>query len=362
MKGLCLILVPCLVAILAGCPSRTAAGQGDAGSAATPATVGAPGQAGASGQKSLQAASMERNSEMAPSPTGYGGSVPVQRSTLILELSRVYKGSPFASDYKEDRGHSWAMTDLRETGRRTAKTPGSCITCKTSDIEGIFKAEGWGYAKRPLDELLADEHPGVDCASCHDPKTHALRVVQPGFIEAAERGGIDLASASRATMMVNVCAQCHAEYYFEPGTNRVVHPWETGITPQAIYDYYEAKPSGFEADYTNPDSGVKLLKAQHPDFEEYSSGVHASAGRDMRGLPYARRDRGREAHDLALDHEPAEAHRGDVPAVPQGQDGAVGARPGQVHPGQRVRAGARGSPGHRARPRRHRRRGRRACR
>jgi nitrite reductase (cytochrome c-552) len=277
MKGLFLIILPCLGMVLAGCPSRSGRSD-DSGSAATPASIGASGQPGASGQKSVQAASMERNSEMAASPSGYGGSLPVQRSTLILELARVYKGSPFAADYKEDRGHSWALIDLRATGRRTAKTPGSCITCKTSDIEAIFSDEGWGYAKRPLDDFLAEEHPAIACASCHDPKTHALRVVQPAFIESAARGSIDLSKASRARMMVNVCAQCHAEYYFEPGTNRVVHPWDSGITPKAIYEYYETKPSGFEADFTNPDSGVKLLKAQHPDYEEYSSGAHASAG------------------------------------------------------------------------------------
>lgn len=278
MKRFGLIAASCLLLVLAGCPGKASRAAGDAGSAATPASDGGAGQQGAIREKTLQAASMEKNVEMAPSPTGYGGSVPFQRSQLIPELAIVYKGSPFASDYKEDRGHSWAWVDLRETGRRTAKTPGSCITCKTSDIEGIFKDQGWGYASRPLADFLAEEHPPIDCASCHDPATHALRVVQPAFLESAARGGVDLAGASRAKMMVNVCAQCHAEYYFEPGTNRVVHPWDSGITPQAIYGYYEARPAGFEADYTHPDSGVKLLKAQHPDYEEYASGVHASAG------------------------------------------------------------------------------------
>jgi nitrite reductase (cytochrome c-552) len=45
-----------------------------------------------------------------------------------------------------------------------------------------------------------------------------------------------------------------------------------------MYAYYATKPSGFEKDFTQPDSGVAVLKARHPDFELYSSGVHASAG------------------------------------------------------------------------------------
>jgi nitrite reductase (cytochrome c-552) len=279
MKALRSILLLGFAIALAGCPTKASKGAGDAGSAATPAEparVAAPGNV--SRDISREVASMERNAEMAPSPTGYGGSVPRQRSELIPELAFVYKGSPFASDYKEDRGHSWAWADLLQSRRITVKTPGSCITCKTPDVAGIYEDQGWSYAKRPLADFASEEHPPVGCASCHEPKTYKLRVVQPGFIEAAARGGIDLAGSSRAKMMVYVCAQCHAEYYLETGSNRVVHPWDSGVTPQAIYEYYQAKPSGFDADFTNPDSGVKLLKAQHPDYEEYSGGVHASAG------------------------------------------------------------------------------------
>ena len=45
-----------------------------------------------------------------------------------------------------------------------------------------------------------------------------------------------------------------------------------------MYEYYSAIPSGFEMDWKHPDSEAKMLKAQHPDFEIWSGGVHAGSG------------------------------------------------------------------------------------
>jgi formate-dependent nitrite reductase cytochrome c552 subunit len=77
-----------------------------------------------------------------------------------------------------------ALEDLRETKRINQTTVGACMTCKTVHFADIFKEKRWDYAKIPLMELLSHlKHPIV-CASCHDPKTINLRVINPAFIEA----------------------------------------------------------------------------------------------------------------------------------------------------------------------------------
>ncbi len=273
MAGVIRSLLILHLVFLAACAPRSPAPPQATGSA-TPVSTEASSEAAGR----LRTLSLAKNREMHPSPTGYGGSVPRQRSELIPEIRAVYKGSPFADDYREDRGHDWSWDDLVGSGRVTAKTPAACMTCKTPQVATIFAEEGWAYAGKPLSAYTGTAHPSISCANCHDTSTHALRVVQPGFRDAARRGGIDLDRAPRPAMLSYVCAQCHTEYYFEPGTTRVVLPWDQGTTPQAIYEYYAARPAGFEGDYRNPDSGTALLKAQHPDYEAYSRGVHASAG------------------------------------------------------------------------------------
>jgi len=226
----------------------------------------------------LEYQSYLKNREMAQSPTGFGGSVKYQKSDNEPEILTNFKGMPFSKDYSEDRGHPYALDDLRETRRIGPTTPGSCMTCKTVHLRDIYKDMGWSYAKTPLSELLPRlKHPIV-CASCHQPQTMKLRVLNPAFIEAMEKRGIDVAKASRADMRSYVCAQCHAEYYFEPESKRVVFPWTRGLKPQDIYAYYKETPAKFDADWVHPDSQAKMLKAQHPDYELFSTGVHAKSG------------------------------------------------------------------------------------
>jgi formate-dependent nitrite reductase cytochrome c552 subunit len=45
-----------------------------------------------------------------------------------------------------------------------------------------------------------------------------------------------------------------------------------------MYEYYAKIPHGFVMDWQHPDSRAKMLKAQHPDFEFFSRGVHAKSG------------------------------------------------------------------------------------
>jgi len=226
----------------------------------------------------LQTESNDRNHEEELSPTGYNGSKPFQRWDLTPEIKTNFAGIAFSKDYKEDRGHVYAWEDLFETVRTGPESPAACLTCKTSDVELVFAEEGWGYAANKLDGYYESAHAGMDCFTCHDPDSKHLRVIQPAYIEAVEANWKPLSELTEKEMRTAVCAQCHSEYYFVPDSKQVVFPWAEGLTPENMYTYYEAQPSGFTGDYTNPLSDTRLLKAQHPDFEMFQSGVHASAG------------------------------------------------------------------------------------
>ncbi len=226
----------------------------------------------------LEYQSYLKNREMAPSPTGFGGSVKVQKSVMEPAILMNFKGMPFSKDYTEDRGHPYAIEDLKSSKRVGPASVGACMTCKTANLIDIYREKGWDYAMLPLADLFSRMKHPVSCANCHDPRTMKLRVVNPAFVEAMERRGVDVKKAPREEMRSYVCGQCHAEYYFEPKTKKVVFPWDKGFLPEQMYAYYEQKPAGFEQDWIHPDSQAKMLKAQHPDFETFSGGVHGRSG------------------------------------------------------------------------------------
>ncbi len=203
-----------------------------------------------------------------------------------------FAGMPFSKDYAEDRGHVYAVEDLKDSKRIGPASKGACITCKTPYVEQFYKESGWGYANKPLTELMERTKHPVTCAQCHDPETMALRVINPAFIEAQANRGIDVKKATREEMRTYVCAQCHSEYYFEPGTTRVVFPWDKGFKPEEMYSYYAEKPNGFMQDWKHADSGAAMLKAQHPDYETFANGTHAKAGVTCADchMPYMRKN------------------------------------------------------------------------
>jgi nitrite reductase (cytochrome c-552) len=110
-----------------------------------------------------------------------------------------------------------------------------------------------------------------------------LRVTRPGFIEGiralkASQGipNYDVNKmATRQEMRTYVCAQCHVEYYFKGPEKRLVYPWAKGLKADNILDYYDE--IGFK-DWTHAETGAPALKAQHPEFEMWSQGIHARSG------------------------------------------------------------------------------------
>jgi nitrite reductase (cytochrome c-552) len=73
-----------------------------------------------------------------------------------------------------------------------------------------------------------------------------------------------------------VCAQCHVEYYFAPPSKTyVTFPWKNGLTIDDMDKYYSE--INF-SDWTNSETKTPTVKMQHPDFELYSTGIHARSG------------------------------------------------------------------------------------
>jgi len=150
---------------------------------------------------------------------------------------------------------------------------------------------------------LGDAHP-VSCIDCHDPKTMRLRITRPGFvlgiaalaesddpvrhlptIEKWRAGDRDEpydpnADATRQEMRSFVCGQCHVEYYCA-NEMTLTFPWGNGLKAEQIERYWEETefPDGGEFyDYAHGETGAKVFKAQHPEFELWSQGTHARNG------------------------------------------------------------------------------------
>lgn len=233
--------------------------------------------------------------------TKYSGSVRRSKYDDDKEplLPIIFNGYLFALDYKEDRGHFYANTDIIETLRMHEKQPGACLTCKSSAVPHLIEEMGDDYwSGNFLDEIWpkAEEmgHSAIGCSDCHDPETMDLRITRPSFIKAMEAQGIDMSNPTKNEMRSYVCGQCHVEYYFDPDNTEVVFPWDNGFTADDSYEYYETvgKQNGFDKDWIHNVSGAPMLKAQHPDFETHMEGPHGKAGVSCADchMPYDRVD------------------------------------------------------------------------
>ncbi len=208
-----------------------------------------------------------------------------------IGLKTMWQGYAFAVDYRERRGHAYMLEDQTYTARqRVVQQPGTCMNCHASNYVAYKKAGDGdiikGFEKinvmKYQDAVKLVQHP-VSCIDCHDAKTMALRVTKPAFIEGiraykASQGVKDYdvnKQASAQEMRAFVCGQCHVEYYFKGAEKRLVFPWSKGLKVDQITAYYDE--IGFR-DWTHKDTGAAALKAQHPEFEMWSQGVHASAG------------------------------------------------------------------------------------
>ncbi|HEY7539638.1 MAG TPA: ammonia-forming cytochrome c nitrite reductase subunit c552 [Methylomirabilota bacterium] len=242
-----------------------------------------------------------------PTTTKYGGrgvgasdSGPAEQK-LDREpwLKRIFAGYAFALDYRDRRGHYYGLFDQEQTKRVTErKQPGACLQCHASALP-LYRFVGKGDVQKGFEQVsgmpyqdarnlkddkgqLLVQHP-VACLDCHDPKTMAPRVTRPAFIAGikalkAKQGVADYdpnRDATRQEMRSFVCGQCHVEYYFKGEGKVVTYPWADGVRAEEIEEYYDK--AGF-TDWVHADTGTKMLKAQHPEFEVWQQGIHSRAG------------------------------------------------------------------------------------
>jgi nitrite reductase (cytochrome c-552) len=168
--------------------------------------------------------------------------------------------------------------------------PGTCMTCKSSHVPTLLDEMGpKAFYGTPMKRLVAERgivHP-VSCADCHDGSTMDLKITRPAFADAMARRGVDLVKASRQEMRTYVCAQCHVEYYFAKPGDVLVFPWDRGLRVDDIEKYYDE--NGY-SDWIHAETGASMIKMQHPEFELWSTGVHARAGISCSDchMPYVR--------------------------------------------------------------------------
>jgi len=217
----------------------------------------------------------------------YNGSSMIDMLEESPRMAVLWAGYAFSKDYSQGRGHYHAVEDIRNTLRTGSPAdgvpspqPNTCWTCKSPDVPRMMNKTGVAEFYRGTWDTKGSEiiNP-IGCADCHDAKTMNLRISRPALIEAFQATGRDISKATHQEMRSLVCAQCHVEYYFNKtisdGVSYLVFPWKNGTSAEEIEKYYDN--IGF-TDWTHSMSRAPMLKAQHPDYEVYLTGTHASRG------------------------------------------------------------------------------------
>lgn len=251
--------------------------------------------------------------------TKHGGSEAFQKLDDDPRWRVLFAGYAFGVDYREERGHAFMLSDQDMTERlKIVKQPGACLHCHASVIPAyrdIGRAAGvadqpgfnWPQVMNGFETVCSQpyaearklvDHP-VACVDCHDPQSMQLRVTRPGFLNGIRalanstaltphlpsverwRKGTRAAEydpnvdATRHEMRSFVCGQCHVEYYFKGEGKLLTYPWKNGLKAEQIEAYYDEVE---HKDWLHKVSGAAVLKAQHPEFEMWSQGIHARSG------------------------------------------------------------------------------------
>ena len=188
----------------------------------------------------------------------------------------LFAGFGFGKDYCQARGHWYAVTDVANSPRVNVNTPASCWYCKSPDVPRLISE--WGVEKftsHSFDELKDQVTHAISCYDCHDETTMKLRVLRPAIVDGFAKMGKNMDSFTHQEMRSIACAQCHSTYYFESGTNIVTFPWANGLSAENTEQYYQN--DGF-SDWTHPISKVRMIKIRHPDYELFTTSLHASQG------------------------------------------------------------------------------------
>jgi nitrite reductase (cytochrome c-552) len=217
----------------------------------------------------------------------YDGSAMIDMLETDPRLVVLWAGYAFSKDYNQGRGHFYAITDVLNTLRTGAPKkpedgpqPATCWTCKSPDVVRLMEKDGVeSFYKKTWAQLGSEVVNFIGCNDCHDATTMNLRISRPALVEAFQKTGKDVTKATHQEMRSLVCAQCHVEYYFNKkrveGAAWLTFPWEKGLSVEKMEEYYDAIEF---SDWTHALSKAPMLKAQHPDYEIYTTGIHADRG------------------------------------------------------------------------------------
>lgn len=217
----------------------------------------------------------------------YGGGATVDILENYPDYVILWAGYAFSIEYKQGRGHFYAIDDIRNTlrvgspmGDKESPQPNTCWTCKSPDVPRLMNEMGVAEFYKGSWETKGHQvvNP-IGCADCHDAETMNLRISRPALIEAFKRQGKDITKATHQEMRSLVCAQCHVEYYFDKKKIKDVayltFPWDKGNSVEQIEAYYDEIEF---SDWTHGLSRTPMLKAQHPDYEVFTTGIHYQRG------------------------------------------------------------------------------------
>lgn len=212
--------------------------------------------------------------------SAHGGSSKIDYLEEFPELVILWAGYAFSKDYNQGQGHANAINNIRKTlrtgGYEDAPLPSTCWTCKSTDVPRVMNEIGVKeYYDNKWVQLGHEFVNPIGCQDCHDPKTMSLRITRPALIEAFQRQGKDIKEFSHQEMRSLVCAQCHVEYYFSKPGNYLTFPWDKGFSADDMEAYFDEIEF---SDWTHKLSRTPMLKAQHPDYELFMTGVHAQRG------------------------------------------------------------------------------------
>lgn len=215
------------------------------------------------------------------------------------QIAVLWAGYAFSKDYNAPRGHFYAIQDVTNTLRTgapvdaiTGPMPTACWSCKSPDVPRMIEKVGeLEYFTGKWAKLGPEIVNPIGCGDCHDSKTANLVLTRPYLKKGLEANGIKLVDVTHQEMRTLVCAQCHSEYYFkktewedtkvtDPAKAKktamvVTFPWKNGLGIEDMEKYYD--DAGF-TDWTHQISKTPMLKAQHPDYEIFTKGIHYRRG------------------------------------------------------------------------------------
>ena len=225
-------------------------------------------------------------------------------------LKRIFAGYAFAIDYRDRRGHAYALFDQEQTRRVTEKQqPGACIQCHASNL-ALYRFAGKGDVQKGFERVSA--MPYDEARNMKDDAGPAARRA-PGRVRRLPRPGDDGAAgdparASSPGSRRSRRSQGVADYdpnrdATPPGDARrssaasatssttsrgrgkvVTYPWANGLrsTRSRPTTTRRASPTG-----CTRRPGTQVLKAQHPGVRGLEPGRARARRRRVRRLPHA---------------------------------------------------------------------------